>query len=477
MNKCMNCQHINEENASFCEECGTPLNPEVQPLNQEEPSDTNTSTENTFNTNEPHYSKPLTKKNKIFILTGCLLVILFAATFSFGKNYYSKENQIDRFIAALSTEKVKPIQNAVSSAEPNFKITEDNIVPYVEYLKSHKKYISTVANELKTSNQSADIIVEKKGSYFLFFDKYEFNLVPLYVDITTNQDDAVIKMNSEVIIEKAEADTNMEIGPLVPGEYEFEGAATINKKPVSIKQTKDLSLYNEDLDNLVSLDIQVVGLHLSTNVNSGEVYIDGEKIGDIDKASEFNIDELAYNDGMRLQIKYPVGDEVLTTEEVLLAHYFDYSDDSINIRNLDFDILTSDEAESFMNDFYLSMSYEMRYSEETQSFDKVSFSEFFKDGTSSAMYQDFADYVKTYKAKDSLYQTVSFDTIDSLVMTAENTYEISYSVDYTTNYSDYEKDTVYQTLHYSKVTLFQDEDGDLKLVNDGGADNVSVEDY
>lgn len=487
MKPCINCQHLNESDALFCEECGTPLEKIVgQPVErstdqptehsleqtnqslEEEPSD-----ENIQNNVPP--AKPISKKSKITLLLSGIIIVVLIASFSFGKDYYSKENQIDRFIAALSSEKPEEIKQAVTSSDQNFKITKENIVPYVDYLKSHKKYISTVTNELKNNSHSADIKMEKKGSYFLFFDKYNFNLLPVYIDVSTNQDEAVIKMNSEVVVEKADADDIIELGPLTPGEYVFEGTATINEKPIAIKQRKDFSLYNGEFDNTVSLDMTIVDLTLFTNVDSGEVYIDGEKISDIDEQGEAYVEELAYNDNMKIQLQYPVGEKVLKTDEVLLGDYYDGYEQSISISSLNFDILTEDDAEYFMNNFYSFVSGEIYYGND--SIDKLTLSSYFKDGINNGMYADFSDYIKTYKEKDALNQSISFDSLNSLKMVSEDTYEISYSVNYTTEYDDYEKDTVYQSLVYSKVTLYQNKNGDLKLVSDGGADNVAVDDY
>lgn len=483
MKMCINCQHLNEPGALFCEECGTSLEQTVEQSTDQSveysPGKTNQSSEEEplgedFQSNLPP-SKPLSKKSKITLLLSGIIIVGLVASFSFGKNYYSKENQIDRFIIALSSENPEVIKQTVTSSDPNFKITKGNLTPYVNYLKSHKKYISTVTKELKKSSHSADIKIEKKGSYFLFFDKYNFNLIPVYIDVSTNQDDAVIKMNSEVVIEKADADDITELGPLTPGEYVFEGTATINKKPIAIKQKKDFSLYNDELDNTVSLDMTVVDLTLFTNVNSGEVYIDGEKISDIDEQGQVYIEELVYNENMKIQLQYPVGKKVLKTEEILLNDYYDKYEQSVSISSLNFDILTEDEAEYFMDDFYNFVSNEMYYGNE--SFDKLALSNYFKDGVNNSMYTDFSDYIKTYKDKDTLSQSISFDSFNSLKMVSEDTYEISYSVDYQTDYDEYGKDTVYQSLVYSKVTLYQNKNGDLKLISDGGSDNVAVQDY
>lgn len=82
---CEKCSCVNEDGAKFCEKCGHLLGTEPSIEKKVDLPITKKKLE------------PFTKVQKFGIVFAIVIVLILAGGFSFAKNYYSKENQVDRY--------------------------------------------------------------------------------------------------------------------------------------------------------------------------------------------------------------------------------------------------------------------------------------------------------------------------------------------------------------------------------------------
>src|SRR5699024_6629184 len=102
-----------EEQAIFCEECGSSF----EKIKGNEPAKEKTVEEKT--TPVPAPKAPLTKKQKVVRGSIAAAVLLLAGSYAFGKSYYSEEKQIDRHIETLHTGDAKKIAAILKTDDLN----------------------------------------------------------------------------------------------------------------------------------------------------------------------------------------------------------------------------------------------------------------------------------------------------------------------------------------------------------------------
>lgn len=154
MKNCPNCGHENLEDARFCEECGHPFTSESvetseifteeeqqpQPKNdrfcpncgESVPKDAD------FCPNcgqrltaavgpAPTAKKPLSKKQKIGISTGLVLIVLLVGGFMFGRHYYSYPQQLSRLERTFKTQDPEKMAEVITSEDSNYKVSAANL--------------------------------------------------------------------------------------------------------------------------------------------------------------------------------------------------------------------------------------------------------------------------------------------------------------------------------------------------------------
>jgi len=77
----------------------------------------------------------------VLILAGLGII---AGAFFYGRYYYSKEKQTDRFLEVLSEKDAASLEKVLSSDDPDFEISKESIQPYVDYLKENDAFVEEI---------------------------------------------------------------------------------------------------------------------------------------------------------------------------------------------------------------------------------------------------------------------------------------------------------------------------------------------
>lgn len=272
--KCTHCGFNNEEDAVFCANCGNKLNSQKK----EQPKDNNTNSEPNMKLNgeEDKRSPISTKKKKgnrkklLVFFTLAVLAVLLLGGYFYGQEYYSLENQTERYIETLNSGDDAAIAQTLGSEDPNFEITEENIAPFVDYINNNKSQMKDLSSQLINSvdqeNSNSNIYLKENGNKFLVFDNYDLMMNSVYPEIANNQTGTEISLNEENILSVSEDSKSTEIGPLAPGEYIFNVYSENNGSP--LESDIDITLSGDDDGNRLYLNQEQSSQTTSNNPNS-----------------------------------------------------------------------------------------------------------------------------------------------------------------------------------------------------------------
>lgn len=481
--KCARCGLEQGRANNFCENCGH---------KQGEPYDASKDgSKKVLNVaalpKEPR--KPLSKKAKIMIGSGVGAVILLAGAYAFGKSYYSMENQVARFVEVVKDNDPAKLAEALKTHDPNYKVTKQNLTKYTDYYadKKHKKEFSDLVNTLSSSphaiNGIGDLSMQQEGSKLLLFDNYNFYIEPVYIELTANQKDIEFKIDDEVVGKSDSDDYQMSSDPLTPGEYNIEGALKGEKE----KNTSRVNLVRFMNDSFeentkVNMAIQKVSFDIVSNTDTGDVLLDGEKIGELDEG-KFAVKDRVWHQGMTVQVSKTLPDESkLTTEKREIGEYeyvadtynSDYSEINLELE----EVKGKDDIQYALDNIYNNFS---SYTDDSYSSYNAraitDLASYFENGQSNAEFIDFDTFINSVrkaKSKDHLSAEAS---VEEVQLVGDNTYDVRYLIEYTTVYKDSDQDSITQIFRYKKATfIYDEEDQQLKIRDLGGVDNFEVVD-
>jgi len=252
-NYCPQCGAALQQRDTFCSHCGAQIN-----------------------THSKIPSAPVEKEShsgKRVVLSLMILFLICTAfvtgLFIYGKNYYSREKQIDRFVEILSEKDAGSLAKVLSSEDADFYISEESLQPYVDYLGKDRSYEVNLAIFLKIcedDDASKDIYLTKNGKYLFFFDRYKFILNPFYTVIKTDSSDAEITVNDEQVAVSDNEDYEKDIGPLAPGTYEFSAAIQVDGEMVVSSKEVDF------VRSSAETDFSVVNLNFNDSALEEHLY-------------------------------------------------------------------------------------------------------------------------------------------------------------------------------------------------------------
>lgn len=470
--KCPKCGFNMESGIRFCENCGQGIE-KINPIENESLNFTAME-----ESQKERIKKVPTKKQKIIFSSIFILICLCTVGYFFGKNYFTRENQIERFINVLIESKPEKLSANLTSSDPNYKVTKENIEVFAKYLGTHKKYTSDLAVALKNGQYSdSDIFMAEKGKYFLVFPKYEFYIKPIYITMGTNQKNVELFANGASMGKSDSENFEKEIGPLTPGTYVFEGKLTEGDKVEVNKTEMDLIRFgNDEFDEqqYVNLTINKVKFDVVANVSTGDVYVDNEKIGAL-VDGKLSVGPLIWNQGMTVQVKqtFAAGEvvsDIYTIEEneFLAEEYNKY-----NVISLYIDSEVEEyDIEEFLSSFYSNVT---KYTDDYCSFGEAEeniLASYFISGKKNKEYVDFADnFIKPNRTNENKDYTGCYPEFEKVKQVDMNTYEIQYTITYETHYTD--KPSLTEKFRYKKATL-KVENGELKIDNLGGTENFEI---
>lgn len=444
MKFCPNCGTENNSETRFCKECGHDFNGEVKETPQQR----------SVTISKPEM-KALTKTQKIIAAVVAVVLVALFGGYKIGEKAYSKENQVNHYIEILASADAERIADAVKTNDPNFKVTAESLAPYVRYLEENKSYVSQISSALRQDSlyNGDEIYLEQKGKTMLFFDNYDLVINPVYFNVGVNVKDAAISINGENVATSTVEDYTTEVGPYAPGVFELNAAAEINGYEFENK-TKETILYSHEWD--AYLHIEGVEFEVSSNQDIADVYLDGEKIGNLTDGSG-TFGPVSWSEGMMLELGMDFPSGTLKSESVELSDY-----------NYDYYYL------SFPNDFsyqtvvdelfgpltrkivYMSEADESSLKEK----DNEDLASYLTGGKDNELYTRFTEYAKVFRDNaDAKYLSWNLEVTD-VTQTDVNLYTVTMDFELTTTYSyDSNRDDLEEAYEYTFVIeSFEDPD-------------------
>lgn len=452
--KCEKCSCVNEDSAKFCEKCGHLLGTEPSEEQKGEevlvPEKTSNKVDLSLVTTK---IKTLTKIQKIGIIVTTVVVLLLAGSFAFAKSYYSKENQADRYIEIINTGDAAKIAKAISTEDLNFELKEETLQPYADFIKNDKEYVHLLSNRMKSESESVDrsydVYLKRDGKDLLFFDHYELMINPVYAELTTNMEEAVISLNGKEIGTANRSDYTQKVGPLAPGTYMFKSFIDQYGSPLVNEQ--EVFFSGEEGMKYVDLSLSGVNIDVTSNLTDGTVYLNDKQIGQL-KDGEGSFGPVSWNEDSYLSVKKEYTNETLESEQVELMDY----DESYYFT---LDVLDEYAAEDFLSTIYQLTENISYYGEEYDDSYSDELAEWMVDGKDNEIYQTlYSNAIKSYD--DETISSVTYNTeVEEVKQIDAYEYEVTYGVTVDTSYSyDSDKEDFEEVIPFKATVVMIESD-------------------
>jgi len=339
MSFCRECGVKLEENPVFCSECGTKVS-DGAPIQTFQPH----KTEEEYSVEHqpvqssiqpPVYKrvkKLLTKKQKIVFGSIAGFVLILIISFFVLQKFTGLDYTLENFETALNDKDVKTLSNMMESSDRRAKLEDKHIKDFIAYLDENPSVREEVMSYLKSAAKSFEngkhqtddgyfLQLKKDGKSFLFFDHYQIQIRPYYVNIYTNYEGAKLLLDGKEIGEATEDDFYKQFGPYIPGKYKFE--AVLDEKYGKLKTEQEINLYDSFGSNEVEVDLALYGdyIDIETGFADSEVFINGESVGETDEYGYLEMGPISLDGSFKLHAEktFPWGkgksDEVMIEED------------------------------------------------------------------------------------------------------------------------------------------------------------------
>ena len=369
MNFCKHCGSKLKEGAFFCGECGKPIHDEGVAVTSNKGTDATdlwdetarfspTAPPSTGSQPMPKERKPLSKKQKITIISLLSAVAIILVSYFVLKSVTDPEKMLTRFEKAIEEKDEKALMDLLSSGSPEVALEKKHVTAFLNFVGQEtdmKNYlVESLKDDLKALQKGEDgslgtfyLKLEKDGKKFLLFDNYKLSLQPVNLVLTSNYANTNFYFNNEKVGTINEAYEEITYGPILPGVYKVK--AELEGQFASATSEAELNVYDNfygDSNIYVNLSLDVDSLEVYTNFTDVEIFINGKSAGTTDDAY-FYVDVINLDGSSKIygEKQFPWG--VIRSEEVPIDHrYMDLKIDPIT------EELESQLAE-VIKDFYI----------------------------------------------------------------------------------------------------------------------------
>lgn len=426
MKFCKNCGIERKVGQKFCNSCGHPF--EASGLGETVQDPASNVGQRTA---EPE-KKPMSKKNKIIILSAVAAVVILFGAHKFIASLYTPEKTIDAFEQAVKSKNVKEAKKVISFEQFEGDFKDGEIKSYLAYLKDYQSEISSTfsyegvtagATVIDDSNNELVRLV-KGDKKFGLYQQYKIEALPFEIAVSANLDGAEVEYREN----KQKLEEDFTIKDVLPGDTELAGSYKGDYASLTATEKLDFQdAYANELD--IYLDFEGEYIDIYSNIEDSVLFVNGkstgEKVSDVDDFGPIPADG-----SITLHAEYETKDGVMKTaaQKVINTNYID----------LEFTEDTPEETEealnSFMEDYYYASVSAMNAGE-------FSFVSPYLDPDGKA-YTESKDYVEYIYEKGITEEVVSVEVTDyektdeGYVVDTEDVYDITYE-DGTTKRQEY----------------------------------------
>ena len=367
MNFCRHCGSKLNEGAVFCGECGKRVQDVGQPSaievapTAEELEDAWVETQSPVQPSQvsaPVQRKPMTKKQKVTLITLLSVAAVLFVSYLVLKNLTDPVKMLERFEVAIEEKDGDSLMSLLSSGSSKVKLEENHVQGLIDFLNEEERVfdelMTSLENQLKNLEKGDKVNsspyylkLEKDGKKFLLFDNYKIVLQPVNIYFSSNYANVDFYLNDEKVGTSKRAYEDIKYGPVLPGNYkvksELKGqfASAVNEMEVNLFEERSL------VDDIwLLLELEADSLEIYTNYDDVEIFINGESAGKSD-GKRFYLDVINIDGSNTVYAKkeFPWG--VAQSEELTIID--DYIDLDIN----PFSAELEKELANVIKDFYL----------------------------------------------------------------------------------------------------------------------------
>lgn len=254
------------------------------------------------------------------MLLGIIVVVLVAGVglYSFGKNKYSKRNQINEALEVLASKDIEKIAEVIQTDYPGFELTPETIDSFIVLLEDTSSYMNDLQN-LHREDQKDYFEVVQTRKIFGLFDKYELFVNPVLFEVKTDTPEATITVNGQEVHVTETADEIYTAGPYMPGIFEINVNAETNGFEFETSDTLSLFRSKDQDDAYVELPLDGKHFSVSSNLPGWDVIVNGNNLGTLNENGEGQFGPILWQPGFEVyaQKEYPSG--ILKTESQYIA--------------------------------------------------------------------------------------------------------------------------------------------------------------
>lgn len=276
MKHCIHCGEKLEKDATFCTNCGKPVE-EPPPPEQSNKSTTkettpvsSTSTPEERTRSEDQKTPSKNKRNKIIATIIAIIVIIFLGSyFVINKYILSPEAIANQFMDSVEENDVAKVQNLINDAKPSLKASKVEVEGFLDYLNDNPKVLSEVSSELNHAvedpssyteaagqlNDESLVTIQENGKKWLLFDHHAIAVVPMYLEIEWPEDtEADVKLFVNDEEEDTQSKNTVNVGPLLPSTHKV--TAEIDGEYGEVENEKVADFSETGADVLIEFDFQ-----------------------------------------------------------------------------------------------------------------------------------------------------------------------------------------------------------------------------
>lgn len=257
---CKNCGHQLKEGASFCGECGQvvakPSQPS-QPTYQQPANPVPTSETRTGAARPP--KKPMSKKAKILTGVAVTFAILLIGSYYFINHMFGPASVADGFMDAIAEKDVQKVKNYITEGQMVLSLDDKQVESFIKYLHEDPRTLTDISKRFSkdmaqyeatktisvmgVEDDSSIAQLKYNGKKWLIFDQYVVQIDPVYVKVSSTEDQTDIMIGNEKAgtISKKKGDS---FGPFLPGVYEIK--AVVNGDYGKVEQVEEVNFSEVD---------------------------------------------------------------------------------------------------------------------------------------------------------------------------------------------------------------------------------------
>lgn len=285
------------------------------------------------------------------------ILLIGYAIYSYLDHKTSLNNTILQFEQAVINEDIPLLLTLLESGHEDMELDEKSVKQFVEFLNDDPSVMDNIMDylfiQMDSGRTRADAVVSvhTSGKQYLLFDRYVFQVKPMYVNFVSNYANTDYYLGDKKVATSKEADEEVIAGPFLPGKYEFK--AKHEGEYVVLEQKKTETLYYSPTQ-FISFWFEGDYVYLYAYQDNVNIILNGEDIGV--KVSDLDLGKFGplLLDGsttIAIEYEYPWGKE--RSEELTLEA--EHKNSTItDILNENKNYQTREDIMTAINEFSLS---------------------------------------------------------------------------------------------------------------------------